>query len=70
MCKRNTPDKNGASTGCVRETPFIEKEISRGSVWEIPEIKKRKKEAKMGCVRETPCIEINTARDVKEKLPA
>ena len=21
MCKRNSPDKNEASTGCVRETP-------------------------------------------------
>ena len=23
MCKRNSPDKNKASTGCVRETPHI-----------------------------------------------
>ena len=23
MCKRNSPDKNEASTGCVRETPPI-----------------------------------------------
>ena len=23
MCKRNSPDKNEASTGCVRETPQI-----------------------------------------------
>ena len=23
MCKRNSPDKNEANTGCVRETPQI-----------------------------------------------
>ena len=23
MCKRDSPDKNEASTGCVRETPQI-----------------------------------------------
>ena len=26
MCKRNYPNKNEASTGCVTETPQIEKE--------------------------------------------
>ena len=46
MCKRNTPDKNQASTGCVRQTPLIKKKkkTSTGSVREIPQIKKKKKE--------------------------
>ena len=26
MCKRNSPDKNEAGTGCVRETPQIKRE--------------------------------------------
>ena len=31
MCKRNTPDKNEASTGCVRETPQIKKKLA----WDV-----------------------------------
>ena len=37
MCKRNFPDKNEASMGCVGETPQ----------------KKKKKQTNTGCVRET-----------------
>ena len=29
MCKRNYPDKNEASTGCVRETPEMKKKPAR-----------------------------------------
>ena len=36
MRKRNSPDKNKASTGCVRETPQIKKKKSK---------KKKKKKA-------------------------
>ena len=30
MCKRNTPDKNEASMGCVRETLLIKNKNKRG----------------------------------------
>ena len=78
MCKRNSPDKNEASTGCVRETPQIKREretknkkqnktktkkVSTGYVRETPQIKKEK-EVITGCVRETPPIKINPAWDV------
>ena len=33
MCKRNSPDKNKASTGCVRETPQIKNKMK--PVWEL-----------------------------------
>ena len=29
ICKRNSPDKNEASTGCVRETPQIKMKPAR-----------------------------------------
>ena len=51
MCKRNSPDKNEASTGCVRETPQIEK-------------KRKNIGASMGCVRETPHRKIKQAWNV------
>ena len=31
MCKRNSPDKNEASTGCVRETP----PINMNPAWDV-----------------------------------
>ena len=31
MCKRNFPDKNQASTGCVRQTPLIKNKIKKGN---------------------------------------
>ena len=34
MCKRNSPDKNETSVGCVRETPLIINETSTGCVRE------------------------------------
>ena len=39
MCKRNSPDRNKASTGCVRQTAAIKNEISMGCVRETPQIK-------------------------------
>ena len=33
MCKRNSPDKNEASTGCVRETP----QIKIKPAWDVEE---------------------------------
>ena len=42
MCKRNTPDKNKASIGCLRETPHIkdtererEREREREPAWDV-----------------------------------
>ena len=52
MCNKNSPDKNEASTGCVRETPQIKTE------------KRKKEKKKMGRVRETPHRRIKQAWDV------
>ena len=50
MCKRNTPDKNEPSMGCVRkitrENPQIKKTEEVNPTWyvqETPQIKKRKR---------------------------
>ena len=65
MCKRNSPQRNKASVGCVRETPQVERsqhgmckrnspvknEASTGRVRETPQ---NKNEDSTGCVRETP----------------
>ena len=51
MCKRNSPHKNKASNGCVRETPQTKKQ-------------QLQKNNSMGCVRETPQIQMKPARDV------
>ena len=45
MCKRNTPDKNEAITGCVRETPEIKK-IKKEKNERKQTNKKRKKNKK------------------------
>ena len=45
MCKKKKPDKNKASTGCVRETPQI----------------KISKKGRTGCVKETPQIKMKPA---------
>ena len=49
MCKRNSPDKNEASTGCVIETPQIKMNPAQ-DVWEnspiYPKKKKKKKKKK------------------------
>ena len=40
MCKRNSPETNEASTGCVRETPQIKMKPARpGCVRETPQLK-------------------------------
>ena len=59
MFKRNSPDKNKACMGYVRETPPIKKKKK----------KKKKNEASTGCVRETPHSKVIPAWDVLEKLP-
>ncbi len=81
MCKRNSPNKNETSTGCVTETPRIkmkpawdvseklEEKIhktSTGCVRETPDIRN---EASTVSVRETSQVKIKVARDVYEKLP-
>ena len=65
MCKRNSPDKNEASTGCVRETPQIKRERERQKQKQ-KQNKKRKttKKRDMYNVRETPPIKNKPARDV------
>ena len=62
MCKRNSPDKNEASTGCVRETPpiknktkqhgmckknYTDKKIQQGM---CTRISPDKNEGRTGCV--------------------
>ena len=75
MCKRNSPDKNKACTGCVRESVEITKETSNGCVTETPHLKMKpngmfkrkspdKNEASTGCVRETRQIKMKPAWDV------
>ena len=56
MCKRNSPHKNKASNGCVRETPQTKKQQLQNN-------------NSMGCVRETSHRKINQSWVVKEKLP-
>ena len=61
MCKRNSPDKNEASMGCVGENPQIKNSSQQG-------IRKRnsakKNKANMGYVIETLQIKIKPAWDV------
>ena len=46
MGKRNSPHKNEASTGCVKETPQIKNKASTVCVREILQIEKKKKKKK------------------------
>ena len=73
MCKRNCPDKNEASTGCVRETPQIKLTIIVRCERESPRYKgsqhglcKRnsphKNKVSTGCVRETPLMKMKEPR--------
>ena len=77
MCKRNSPDKNEANTGCARETPQII--FFKKRTWDIKEklhaekqsqhgMCKRnsldKNEASMGCVREALHRQIMAAWDM------
>ena len=67
MSLRNSPHKNEASMGCVRETPqnYIFFKANMGGVRNSPQ----KIKASVGCVRETPQIKMKPERDVHEKLP-
>ena len=61
MCKRNSPDKNEASTGCVRETPHRKMKPA----WDVEEkLPRLKKETSMRHVRETLHRKIKPAWDV------
>ena len=69
MCKRNFPDKNEASTGCVRET--LQKNKKNKNIKKISQLGmcKRnsphtKNKASVGCVRETPQLKMKPARDM------
>ena len=63
MCKRNSLDKNEASTKCVRETPQTKVKQARGvSVRETQSSDKN--EASTGSVRETHQIKMKPAWDV------
>ena len=69
MCKRNSPDKDKANTGCVTEYPHIKIKLARDVSEKLPSLKKKKKKKKkketsMGRVRETPQIKIRAARDM------
>ena len=52
MCKRNSPDKDKANTGCVTEYPHIKMKLARDVFEKLPSLKKNK--ASMGYVREIP----------------
>ncbi len=67
MFKRNSPQKNKASTGCVKETPQIRKRRSQHGMCKRNSPHKYK--ASMGCVRETAQIKMKPALAVLEKLP-
>ena len=60
MCKRNSPDKNEASSGCVRETPRMKMKPE----WVFKRKSTDQIKANMGGVRETPKIKIKPAWDV------
>ena len=49
MCKRNSPDENKPSMGCVRETPHIKKEKKEKRGKKVTTTNKKS----MGCVRKT-----------------
>ena len=57
MCKRNSPDRNKASTGCVRETPRIKMKPAGDVEEKLPRLK-TKQTNKKGRVRENPHIKL------------
>ena len=64
MCKRNSPDKNEASTGCVRETPQIKRERQKQKQKQKRDKSKKNKQPKNGiCKRNSP-NKNKPARDV------
>ena len=67
MCKRNSPDENKASTGCVRATPQLkkkEKKKKRIQHGMCERNSPQKNEAITGYVRETPQVRFKPAWDV------
>ena len=54
MCKRNSPDKNEASTGCVRETPQIKRERETKAKPKTKQKKKNKQPKNGICKRNSP----------------
>ena len=57
MCKRNSPQKNEVSKGCVSEIPEKEKKKKK-------EEEEEEEEAHTGYVREPPHIKMKLAQDV------
>ena len=55
MSKRNSPQKNEVSKGCVSEIPEKEKKKEK---------EEEEEEAHTGCVREPPHRKMKLARDV------
>ena len=56
MCKRNSPHKNKASTGCLRVPPPSPPQKKKKKKKKKKQ-KKKKNETSTECVRETPQIE-------------
>ena len=56
MCKRNSPQKNEVSKGCVSEIPEKEKKKKKKE--------EEEEEAHTGYVREPPHIKMKLAQDV------
>ena len=54
MCKRNSLDKNEASTGCVRETPQIKRERETKAKTKTKQKKKNKQPKNGICKRNSP----------------
>ena len=71
MSLRNSPHKNEASTGCVRETPqnIKKKKEKKKANFGCVRNSRQKIKASVGCVREAPQIKMKPERDVYEKLP-
>ena len=71
MSQRNSPHKNEASTGCVRETPQKLKKKKRRKKANMGCVRNSSQKIKgsVGCVRETPQVKMNPERDVYENLP-
>ena len=65
MFKRNSPDKNKACMGCVRETtPIKKKKEKKKGHGMCKRNTPQKSKFSKGCVRETPQMKMKPARDV------
>ena len=70
MCKRNSLDKNEASTGCVRETPQKkEKRNKHGMCKRNFPLKNKIKKCQHGICKTTPCIKRSQYRVCKRNSP-